>query len=90
MVNRVFTGSWGNLNGVLTANNQFTPYMTGVWKTKTPTATQRQAALDALNGATVFGRNVIYFCTDYAYAASPWFQSLTIARTYQNVLFFSK
>lgn len=89
MVNRAMRGTWGDLRGVLTAPNQFTPYMTGTWKTKTPTATQRQAALDALNGATVFGRNVVYFCTDYAYAASPWFQSLTHVRTFQNTLFFA-
>lgn len=89
IVNRMMTGRWGGLAGVLTAPNQFTPYGSGYYKSVTPTATQRQAALDALNGATIFGRDVLFFCTDAAYARSPWFQSLPVAATYANTYFFA-
>jgi spore germination cell wall hydrolase CwlJ-like protein len=89
IVNRMMSGRWGGLHGVLTAPNQFTPYGSGYYKSVTPTGTQRQAALDALNGATIFGRDVLYFCTDAAYVRSPWFQSLPVAATYANTYFFA-
>lgn len=89
IVNRMMSGRWGGLYGVLTAPNQFTPYASGYYRSVTPTANQRQAALDALNGATAFGRDVLYFCTDVAYARSGWFQSLPVAATYGNTYFFA-
>ncbi len=89
IVNRLRSGRWGGLYGVLTAPNQFTPYWNGYYRYVTPTATQRQAALDALDGATAFGRDVIYFCTDAAYARSPWFQSMPLVTRYANTLFFN-
>lgn len=90
MVNRVKTGYWGDLYGVLTAKNQFTPYATGIWQTNSPTSVQKQASLDALRGKTVFGENVIYFCTIDAYNRSEWFKTLTHVATYDNTMFFSK
>ena len=90
IVNRVKSGHWGDLYGVLTAKHQFTPYTTGIWQTKSPTSVQRQASLDALGGKKVFGENVLYFCTIDAYNRSDWFKTLTHVATYDNTMFFSK
>lgn len=88
MVNRVNSGHWGNtMTSVLSAPNQFTPWYTGVWKSRTPSALQYQAGTDALNGAQVLPADTLYFCTDYAYFASSWFQSLDVVAIYQNVYF---
>ncbi|MGI6077696.1 MAG: cell wall hydrolase [Fastidiosipilaceae bacterium] len=88
--NRVKYGYWGSdLYSVLSAPNQFTPYATGAWRTAPRTEAQRQAALDALEGKTIFGEDVIYFCTDASYARSGWFQSLDHRDTYANTLFFA-
>ena len=89
IVNRVLSGRWGGLRNVLTAPRQFTPYSTGFYLKVTPTAVQRQAAIDALNGATAFGRDVLYFCTDDAYKRSAWFQGMPVAATFANTLFFA-
>ncbi len=89
IVNRVLCGRWGGLYNVLTAPRQFTPYNSGYYLSVTPTATQYEAAMDALNGATAFGRDVLYFCTDAAYNRSAWFQNMPIAATYANTLFFA-
>ena len=89
IVNRVHNGRWGDLRGVLTAPNQFAPYTTGVYRYAAANETERRAALDALNGATIFGRDVLYFCTEGAYAKSTWFQSLPVAAQYANTLFFN-
>ncbi|HHX37740.1 MAG TPA: cell wall hydrolase, partial [Clostridiaceae bacterium] len=88
--NRVKCGYWGSdLHSVLAAPNQFTPYATGAWRTAPRTEAQRQAALDALAGETIFGEDVLYFCTDASYARSGWFQSLDHRDTYANTLFFA-
>ena len=87
IVNRARTS---DLYSVLTAPDQFTPYWTGTYKNKVPTEIQRQAALDALNGATIFDYSVKYFCTVDAYERSLWFKTLTHVATYENVMFFKK
>ncbi|MDD2213981.1 MAG: LysM peptidoglycan-binding domain-containing protein [Oscillospiraceae bacterium] len=89
IVNRALSGSYGSLYGVLTASGQYDVYSSGAWQTATPTATQRQAALDALNGKTILGRDVYYFCTTSAYNSSSWFQSLDHRATYENTMFFA-
>ncbi|HEY5466627.1 MAG TPA: cell wall hydrolase [Clostridia bacterium] len=89
IVNRMMSGRWGGLRSVLTAPRQFTPYTTGYYLNAKPTSTQRQAALDALNGKTIFGRNVLYFCTDAAYNRSAWFQNMPITTKFANTLFFA-
>ena len=89
IVNRVLSGRWGGLRNVLTAPRQFTPYLSGYYLKVTPTAVQRQAAIDALNGATAFGRDVLYFCTDVAYARSTWFQGMPVITKFANTLFFA-
>lgn len=87
IVNRARTS---DLYSVLTAPDQFTPYWTGTYKNKVPTEIQKQAALDALNGATIFDYSVKYFCTVDAYERSLWFKTLTHVATYENVMFFKE
>lgn len=89
IVNRMLSGRWGGLYNVLTAPRQFTPYESGYYLRAVPNETQRQAAMDALNGAVIFGRDVLYFCTDVSYARSTWFQNMPIAAVYANTLFFA-
>ncbi len=89
IVNRALSGSYSSLYAVLTAAGQYDVYSSGAWQTASPTASQRQAALDALNGKTILGRDVYYFCTTAAYNNSSWFQSLDHRATYDNTLFFA-
>ena len=88
MVNRVHSGHWGNsMYSVLSAPRQFTPWTTGVWKTRVPSQLQYRAGADALNGAQILPADTLYFCTDYAYWASSWFQSLEVVAVFENVYF---
>ena len=89
IVNRVHSGHWGDLYGVLTAPNQFSTYSSGVWVTRQPTEAQRQAALDALAGKTVIDEDVLFFCTDAAYQSSSYFQTLDHRATFANTMFFA-
>ncbi|NJP39545.1 cell wall hydrolase [Oscillospiraceae bacterium HV4-5-C5C] len=90
MVNRVLSGYWGTtLTSVLSASNQFVPWADDTWQSQVPTANQREAALDALNGATAFDRDVLYFCTKSSYYSSSWFQSLDLRTTYANTYFMA-
>ncbi len=86
MVNRVLREG-SSMQAVLSAPGQFTPYKTGAWRNRQLTGERKQAALDALDGKTAFGRNVYYFCTRTAYNASSWWQSLNKVATYENTVF---
>ncbi len=91
MVNRVISGLWGSdMRSVLSARGQFTPYETGAWRGRIPTSAQRQAALDALDGKMVFGRDVLYFTQRFNYDASAWWQSLPFVVSYDNTVFCAR
>lgn len=88
IVNRVRSGLWGStLTSVIYARNQFTPVASGLFLSKYATTTQKQAVWDALHGATILPRKSYYFCTDYAYNRSSWFQSLPLNAKYGNTYF---
>lgn len=91
IVNRVNAGmNGGTLYGVLTAPGQFSVLDGGYHLTVNVTDGDRAAAHRALSGASpILPTNTLYFCTDYAYAASSWFQSLTLVTTYENVYFMA-
>ncbi len=89
IINRAMDGRWGDLEGVMTSPGQYDVYTDGRYLTINVTDSQRQAALDALHGATAFERDVIYFCTDYAYSSSSWWASLDKRASYGNTLFFA-
>ncbi|NCC84013.1 MAG: cell wall hydrolase [Clostridia bacterium] len=88
IVNRVRSGLWGSsLTSVIYARNQFSPVASGLFLSKYATTTQKQAVWDALHGATILPRKSYYFCTDYAYNRSSWFQSLPLNAKYGNTYF---
>lgn len=89
IINRALSGYWGDLRGVLTASGQYDVYASGWYLSVTPTEQQRRAAMDALYGSTAFGRDVIYFCTEYAYSPNNWWGSLDHRATYGNTMFFA-
>lgn len=89
IINRALNGYWGDLYGVLTASNQYDVYSSGRYRSINVTADQRQAAMDALNGITAFDRDVMYFCTNYAYSPSSWWGSLDHRATHGNTMFFA-
>lgn len=88
MVNRVISGHWGStMRSVLSAPHQFTPWAHNLWQAKVPTATQIKAVDDVLAGKTVFGRDVLYFCTEWAYNQGTFFKSLDVVSKHGNVYF---
>lgn len=89
IINRALNGYWGDLYGVLTARNQYDVYSSGRYLSISVTADQRQAAMDALNGVTAFERDVMYFCTTYAYSPSSWWGTLDHRATHGNTMFFA-
>jgi spore germination cell wall hydrolase CwlJ-like protein len=88
VTNRV-RNTGGTLRGVLTAPGQFTTYSSGMWRTRSATPAQKQAADDALKGKRIIDDDVVYFCTNASYRRSRWFQSLDHRGTYDNTEFFA-
>lgn len=89
IINRALSGKWGTLSEVLTAPNQYDVYSSGRYLNIHVTDSQRQAAMDALNGITAFERDVIYFCTTYAYSPGSWWGTLDHRATHDNTMFFA-
>lgn len=89
IINRALSGKWGDLYSVLTAPNQYDVYSNGRYRSIHVTDDQRRAAMDALNGVTALDRDVIYFCTTYAYSPHSWWGTLDHRATFDNTMFFA-
>lgn len=91
VVNRVRSGLWGNsLTSVIYAPGQFNPAEgSRMWR-HYANDVQRQAVYDALHGTTILPLNSYFFCTNYAYNRSSWFQSLPVTAIFDNTYFMAR